>query len=788
MKGIFLFFSEPSDDSTMLNGIHCLNDEVTNHSEIIDSFVVQNEHISNGNVDKYQNPFVSDEKVDLNKVQDLSEYLNDNAQSYNSDPYASIMETTKNNEIDLTSGVNEFQSESDIQLNDDSSMGEHIKYEQDMNSKNIDETISTVNATVGSSLQFDDNSFISSNDYKNEFTDNHIDKFGQNEDHKLNDSVSTTDAVLGSEPCTPMRMDNQSTFESENDDDQFSETFKQQMQFNQFDENNDKENHDPFCFEQTNDPEGIIPNVSHEATVEETHSNNDSVKPNDISDDHEVSELSKHEPVEEPLCIKEKAKPIHSAYEQQYLPESDFSASTHEALLNASEIEISHHENAINTAYFEQHGVTESYDENKQVSAENGDEHSENFVLEPKMPSYSDDVKQDSFNINEQENNSIDSIHQSEKLEPENSNVYNEENYVEDSKQDHVDDYLQNHVEDYDHHNLDVETSQHLEITNQEHNNVAAFVQDYNADFNQGNCDIAAVQNCAENYDQEFHNNYAEIKPYNVNDSKQDQFIDETIINNKENSVKIVQNEIEGFEQKYHDNVPESVENHVQEHLDTIEVKNSIVDDIKQDNFDIQIESNNINEGFEQNHKDIAEIVQNQNGDFHQEDRVESVVNHTTDSDEEMHSSMIIHSDVENNTPQPYCSVSDTLINEPDMMCTSMTFEENFQNRNMSDSLYVMETSSDYFGEEVQPSSQLEKSIDEPKVEEQLSNINNGLVEAVKIDVNEVVEEAKPELVNEIKIEDPKAEITEAIQPSSQDPVEKINEPEENNKVGNLIY
>lgn len=716
------------------------------------------------------------------------------------------METTKNNEIDLTSGINEFKNESDIQLNDDSSVGEHIKYEQDMNSKNIDETISTANATIDSSLQFDDNSFIRSNDYKNEFTDNHINKFEQNEDHKLNDSVSTTDAVLGSEPCTPMRMDNQSTFESENDDDQFSETFKQQMQFNQFDENNDKENHDPFCFEQTNDPEGIIPNVSHdihEATVEETHSNNDTVKPNYGSDDHKVSELSKHEPVEEPLCVKEKAKPIHSAYEQQYLPESDFSASTHEALLNASEIEISHHENDINTAYFEQHGITESYDKNKEVSADHIDKHSEHFVLEPKIPSYSDDVKQDSFNINEEENNSIDSVHQSEKLEPENSNVHDEQkyvedskqdrvddylqNYVEDSKQDHVDDYLQNHVEDYDHNNLDVETSQHLENPIQEHNNVAAFVQDDKQD----NCDIAAVQNHAENYDQEFHNNYAEIKPYNVDDSKQDQFIDETILNNKENSIKIEQNEVEEFEQKYHNNVPELVENHVQdlqqEHHDTDEIKNNIVGDLKQENVDIKIESKNIDEGFEQNHKDISEFVQNQNGDFHQEDRVESVLNHTIDSDEEMHSSMIIHSDVENNTPQPYCSVSDALINEPDMMCTSMTFEENFQNRNMSDSLYVMETSSDYFGEEVQPSSQLEKSIDEPNVEEQLSNIDNGLVAPVKIDVNEIVEEAKPELVSETIVENPKAEITDAIQSSSQDPVVKINEPEENNKVGNLV-
>lgn len=889
----------------MLNGIKPLNEEVTDHVETIDNFMFQNEHITNGNLDKYQNPFVSDEKVDLNKVQDLSEYLNDNAQTYNTDPYVSIMETPKSNEFNSTSSNNKLEIESDVKLNNDFSMGEHMKYEQDMNSKNIDDTINTNNTTVDSNLQLNDESFKHSDDLKNDFMDSsHIDKFGQYEDQKLNDSVSTTDAILGSEPNTPMRMDNQSTFESENDDDQFSESFKQQLQFNQFDEHNDKENHDPFCFEQTEDPAGIIPNVTREVN-EEIDESHDSVKPNGSEYEHQVPELTEaltnHEPVEETLCIKEEAKPFHSVYEQQYLPESDFSASTHEALLNATENESYNHESGVNNAHFDQHDIVESTEgivEHQTVDDEQ----------ESKIPSYTnddsdlDDVKyhaeglkqefdhHDKCNI-EEENNSINSVHiQSEHLVSEHDvKVEHIDSFTPEK---HTDDYIQNHVDNLDH-NQDFETQiKHTEDPIQEHN-VVGVVQDYVEELKEEH-DITAVQNHARDFQQENHSYDADI-PNNAENSRQEN--DQSYLN-VNHFVESVQSHINGLEQEYNDiiknhdenieqeqhNASEDINNYVedikQDHHDIVEIENNHVDDFKQEHHNVvevdndhiedfkqghddivevendhiknfkqehedivkvendyianfkqehddivEVENNHIKnfkqehedivkvendhiENFKQEHDDIVEVENNHVEDIKQEHHevennhfedykqkyddntestekhiediqqeqhnIESVQNHTTDSDEEMHSSMIIHSDVENNMPQPYCSASDTLINEPDMMCTSMTFEENFQNRNMNDSLYVMETSADYFGEDIQPTTQLDKSIDEPNVKQQSSSYNQ-LFEPINTE-NEIATEAKSDLVSESKIEEVKVETIESSQLPSQDPIEKQEE------------
>lgn len=773
----------------MLNGVKSLNDEATDHNETVDNFVFQNEHITNGNLATYQNPFISDDKDDLNKVQDLSEYIKDDSQVDNIDAYLSIMETSKNNDIDSINSNDELQNVSNIKLNDDFSMGEHIKYEQDMNSKNIDDTINSTAATVGSALQFDDESSKISDDFKNEFMDNfQNEKFGQYEDRKLNDSVSTTDAILGSEPHTPMRMDNQSTFESENDDDQFSESFKQQLL--QFDENNDKENHDPFCFEQIDDPAGIIPNVTHEVneTISESLHNSNSVNPNNSSlDNHQVSELNKHEPVEEPLCIKEKAKPIHSVYEQQYLPESDFSASIHEALLNASENESNYHENCINTENIN-HNTVEIHNENKQayVESQNVDEHLEqdhnNLIIEE--PTHSEDVKQNvtdaydsQFHVDnlKQENVNFNSEHKtSENVESEyaeHTEVYDEHKYVDNFKQENdVSDNIQSHIED----DQDFET-----IIKQENNDIANIVDDNSGDSKQKYSDSTDIENhdgdfVTKDFEHEYYNNVTEDKI--VENLKSEDIIDiEAIQNYTENMVEIaVQNQVENIEQIHDCRVLENInEDFKQEQNVVAEPENNHNDNIKYDNTEIQ--KNHIDNIKQESNAN--EIVQNLNVDFQPEHHsVESIQNHTTDSDEEMHSSMIIHSDVENNMPQPYCSASDTLLNESDMMSTSMTFEENFQNRNMNDSLYVMETSSDYFGDELQQTPQINKSIDEIKVEEQSSSNINDNVEPVKIE-NEIITEAKSELVNETKVDDTEVVKTESF------PMEKFDKQDESNKV-----
>lgn len=927
----------------MLNGIKPLNEDIAEHDKIEDNFVFQNEHITNGNLDKYQNPFYSSNKIDLDKVQDLTDLVNDDedddTHTFNSDPYMSIMETSKNNELN-SNGYNE----SDLKLNNDFSLGEHIKYEHDMNSKNVDDTISTANATIGSTLQFEETSFKHDEDFGNEFlVGNHIDKLAQYDDHKLNDSVSTTDAVLGSEPNTPMRMDNQSTFESENDEDQFSESFKQQLQLNQFDEHNDKENHDPFCFEQTGEPDGIIPNVVQEVNeaIDKTHHNDDDTIVPDISNKEQVSESIKHEPVEEPLCIKEQAKPIHSVYEQEYLPESDFSTSTHEALLNGTESGVSdHHENNVNSQHFEQN-IIENHIEIKQEHDEEYhkvNEHlkQDHFSLQPIV---TDDVELDDSDVDEIkyhaeglkqelehddsdyeiEKISVNSVHNEvENLTLEHNVVCDENKYVDDLK-------IENHVEDF-------ESMKPIENINMiSAHNVSENIQNFVGDSLQNNYDITASQNHAENIID------VEIKPNEENVKQVDQFNIETVQNdeavhdhiehleqNYENVPEIIKNNIDDFKQESNVvsevdhspvedfnqencNISEGEDSHVkvfkqenhdiseiehspvedfkpdihisevehspaedfkQENCDIIKVEHSPVDDFKKENHDISeiehgsvdnfkqenhgipevehspvedfkqehynvetknnfvedFEQENIVDKIEQSHVEdflpehqntidisynvdfkqkqitveefenntaenlkqehpISEFVQDLNEDFHQEEHheVESVQNHTVDSDEEMHSSMIIHSDVENNMPQPYCSANNgLLIKEPDMMCTSMTFEENFQNRNMSDSLYVMETSSDYFDEEIQPTTtQLEKSVDGLKVEEQSSNVDHPIVKSEQIE-KEILTETKSELVNESKVEEIKTETTELNQSSSMDEVEKMDVQEEN--------
>lgn len=747
----------------MLNGINPLNDEVTIQGDSVDNFMSQNEHITNGNSENNQNPFVTDDKVDLNKVQDLSEFIHDDSETFNTDP-VSITETSNNkDELSLTSGDNVVKNDTSVKTND-FSLDEHIKYEQDMNFKNIDDTISTTNATVGSTLQFDDESFKSNDDFKNEFIDNnHFDKSGLYEDRKFNDSVSTTDAILGSEPHTPMRMDNQSTFESENDDDQFSESFKQQLQFNHFDENNDKENHDPFCFEQTEDPAGIIPNVNNE-----THSDSENVKPEVSSEENQVPELDRHEPIEEPICIKEEAKPFHSVYEQQYLPESDFSASTHEALLNAIE-------NDVSATHLAQNDVIESHDSsreqyvedqlNDEITAQNHNSiefditsHTNNIKKEDctvdDIKYHAEGLKQELYNDNaygfQQDSFSVNSVNrQSEHLEPENSDIINNElKHVEGFKQESY--AVGNNVEDFDYsRHTNFETINHVGNVDQTHNNVTGGLHDYVEDLKQ-DLDIPAIQNHTNDFKQEYHDNAFENIPNNIKDFEQGY---QNIVTENVNtqSVDLKQEEhfnVTGIQSRLEDNTetaPIHVRDFEHEFGDVNETEQNHVDNSKQDYQNV--------ENIVQNHMDDSQLLHND----------ESTQNHATDSDEEMHSSMIIHSDVENNMPQPYCSAPNTLIAEPDMMCTSMTFEENFQNRNMSDSLYVMETSSDYFGEEIQKS-----------VEEQSSSTNNETIEPATVD-SEVVPETKPE-IDESKVEEIKTEITEAVESVSQEKDEKGND------------
>lgn len=809
----------------MLNGIKSFNEEVTtNHNEIIDDFMLKNEQITNGNLNKYTNPFVSDENVDLNKVQDLSEYINDNDHTKTTDAFVS-MDLSKNNEFNSTSCDNGLENELNTKLNDDSSMGDHMQYEQDMNLKNVDATnINTTNATDDSTILHDDESFKHSDDFKNEFIDsNNIDKFGQYDDRKLNDSVSTTDAVLGSEPNTPMRMDNQSTFESENDDDQFSESFKQQLKFNQFDENNDKENHDPFCFEQTEDPAGIIPNVTHEVNevVDETlHNDDDSyVKSNENPNVDQVSELNKHEPVEEPLCIKEKAKPIHLAYEQQYLPESDFSISTHETLLNTPE-------NIVGTEHFEQQRVIESHDGNE-VKNEDKLFEQEYYDKESIVPSHVDIIEQDDSDVDdvkehiglkqelyhddkydlEQESSIANSVHIQDE------DMHLEHKYDNDFKQESHTDYVLDNDKNVEHQNHDIESTYNYKDFKQEHNVLSNVEQDYAGDFKQETYDNIPVDisNNVKDYKYEDQfivedkpvENIAEVvQSYIENfEQKHDDYVSEVMKNHvedleqkhNENVSEVLHNYVEDLEQKHSENVSEVLHNNVEDlkhyddaeveqqnyvehlkenHIDNFEIKKDYVEDFKQEHQDVEeVESKHIDD-IKAEHNDVVEIVQNYNGDFQLDHHgVESVENHTTDSDEEMHSSMIIHSDVENNMPQPYCSSHDTLLNESNMMCTSMTFEENFQNRNMSDSLYVMETSSDYFGEEIEQATQLNKSMNETKPDEQLSNVNNDeFVEPIQIE-NEIISVPTSELkVDEVKTE-------------TNDSVEKIKNEEETNKV-----
>lgn len=845
----------------MLNDIKPLNDEPTSHDETIDSFVLQNEHITNVGSVEFQNPFAPEEKDELNKIQDLSEYLNDNAQTYNSDQCTSLIEPSKSNEFNSNIVL---ENELNVKL-DDESLGEHIKYEQDMNSRNIDDTINTHDVIADSTSQF--NESLKQNDgyFQNEFMDSsHIDKFGLYEDRKLNDSVSTTDAILGSEPHTPMCMDNQSTFESENDDDQFSETFKQQMQFNQFDENNDKENHDPFCFEPTDDPAGIIPNVTHEE-VDETHQNDINTKPIDTSNDHQVSELSKHEPVEEPLCIKEKAKPIHSVDEQENLPESDFPLNTHEVLLNANE---NMYENNVITEHSDHYNIVESHVENEKndIELHQVDQHlqQDNYNPELNVPSHTEDLEQEDSEVDDvkehleglkdefynenscefgQDNNSVNyDDNQTVNVEPKQNDTNNEQEFLGDLKQNsYTHNYIENHGDKFEQNVY--ETTDNSENIKQEINNVAVNSSDIK-NSNVTHDDDIAIQNHAEDIKQEY-NDGSEVFSKNtekVEDSKQEEQlivqnheeIVEAVQNYEEEIVEAVQNHIDFVEtvqshseddkQEHFSNAPELEENHINEfkqdlhdfavvdhnnfndinekkHCDNVEPENNYFEGLQQDHniTDIVVEqisvdnftpehhaiaevSNSHVENLKQEHDNVADIVQNYDENIPKElNGLDSVPNHTTDSDEDMHSSMIIHSDVENNMPQPYCSSHDTLNEPSDMMCTSMTFEENFQNRNMNDSLYVMETSADYFDEDVK---QTNKSVEESKSEEPVSNINSELVDPVKTD-NETSSEVKFESVEKSKVAEEAIEKLDQL--SSQDPVEKVDKEEESNKVLYLI-
>lgn len=833
----------------MLNGIKPLNEEPTSHDETNDNFVLQNEYnITNVGSVEFQNPFTpEEEKDDLNKVQDLSEYLNDNAQTYNSDQCISLIEPSKNNEFNSTSDNNLLDKESDVKL-DDESLGKHIKYEQDMNSRNIDDTINTNDVIADSTSEIDESLKQNDGFFKNEFMDSsHIDKFGLFEDRKLNDSVSTTDAVLGSEPHTPMCMDNQSTFESENDDDQFSESFKQPLQFNQYDENNDKENHDPFCFEPTEDPAGIIPNVTHEE-VDETHLDDVNTKPFDSSNDHQVPQLGEHEPIEEPLCIKEKAKPIHSVDEQENLPESDFPSNTHEVLPSANENIF---ENNVNTEHSDHHNIVESDVENEENVIEHHqvDPHlqQDNYTPELNVPSHTDDLEQEDSEVDDvkehleglkeefynentcefgQDNNSVNYDYiQTENVEPKQNDTNNEQEFLEDFEQKNdAYNYIQNHDDKFEHNGF--ETTTGIENIKQEISDVAEVNPNDMDNLKQTYYDDVAIQNHAEDIKEEY-NDGSEVLPINVEkveNSKEEKLtvqIEEEIVEAVKSHVdfvETVQSHLEDVKKEHFDNVPELEENHIKEfkqdlhnnaevdhnnfndisdiiktHGDNVESENNYYEELKQEHnineveqisvenstpeYDIAGVSHNHIENLKQEHDNVADIIQNHNEDIPQElNGVDSVPNHTTDSDEEMHSSMIIHSDVENNMPQPYCSSHDTLNEPSDMMCTSMTFEENFQNRNMSDSLYVMETSSNYVGEDIE---QINKSTEETKNEEPASNIISELVDPVKAD-NETSSEVKSELVEESKV----AEATEqSSQLSSQDPVEKVDKEEESNKV-----
>lgn len=761
-----MLFSEPNDESTILNGIKSLSDDITGNNKTIDNFMFQNEEISNENSNNYQNPFIPDDKVDLNKVLDLSEYLND-AQAFNTDPNVSIMETSKNNELNSTSGECILKNELVAKLNDNLSIDEHIKYEQDMNSKNINDT-TTIDLTSHLVESFEHN-----DDFKNEFSNiSHIDKFNQFEDHKLNDSVSTTDAVLGSELNTPMRIDNQSASESENEDDQFSDSFKQQMHFNQLDEHN-KKTEEPFCFEQVEDPAGIIPNVIHEINKEinEKHHNDGNTKSDNSSNE---PKLIKHEPVEEPLCIKEEAKPFHSVYEQQYLPESDFSESTHEALLNTIE---SNCENNVNIEHFEQHNIIENVIENKEKNIESQNAY-EHLKQEPTAPNHGDEIEQN------------DNTHD---FEQENNCVINSKHV----KNEHIKENEKEYVDDFECHYEANKTVILTEDFEQEHKDISKVVQDNGVDLFQNHNDIDPYENQIIDFQPKCHD-AGDISNNILNFKQEDQFY-VSDLNESKNISEITQSHTEEFEQKYNKVSPQMQTDCVkietndvnviqQEHLDTVIVNNNPIEDFKHEYTDVAKEENICAEDFkQQTHDDGTENVVNFNEDFQQEQHgLESYQNHTADSDEEMHSSMIIHSDVENNIPQPYCSAHVPLMNEPDMMCTSMTFEENFQNRNMSDSLYVMETSSDYFGD-IQQTMQLDQSIDEPKVETKLSNIiNEEFIEPVQTE-NKFITEEKSELVSESKIEEGKAEVTELSQLMKQNVDEKMNKLEESNKVCFLI-
>ncbi|XP_050443461.1 uncharacterized protein LOC126847356 isoform X2 [Adelges cooleyi] len=573
---------ESKGEFNTINGIKPLNEEPADelHEQVKrdvapSDLMFENDQepaVRNGDdFDEYRRiPFdqSTDGPVDMNRARNLfDDVKTDNVEpsSVDADPYMSLMETvvpTKKDEFNPFA-ADKIQEELNASFSENGSISIDSKVnggyddgagadETEVNSRAGDDSVSTANATVGSVIPQFDEEDVTTTEF---FDGNRTMSAGAYEDSKLDDSASTTDAVVGSEPCTPMRMVNQSTFESDNDD------VEDQYVAGQRSEGDDKENDDPFSFDQTavEDPEGIVPIAA--PAVE----NPEVVEPAGESIGQSIT--GEPVPVVEPEFIKQEAKAVHSVYEQQYLPESDFTTSTHEALMNTTAGQDNDVDNGVSSTVPE-------------------------VDLVPHHAAYSEQ-------------------------EPE----------TEDSDVDEV----KCHAEGLDQFRYDTDP-------------------------------------VAENRDNDF-----ELKQDNLSDFQKHQHHDD-------------------FAQQGHDVFGVS-----ENHLNSIEQRGDVFEQKQIEQSEATHEDN----GYEGDRPE--EIA-------HQEDHCEVV-----DSDEEMHSSMIIHSDVESNPPQPYCSTTNTLTADPDMMSRSMTFEENFQNRNMSDSLYVMETSSDYFGDLKETNECPEQAVKESK-------------------------------------------------------------------------
>ncbi|XP_050523067.1 uncharacterized protein LOC126895345 isoform X2 [Daktulosphaira vitifoliae] len=524
--------------------------------------------------------------------------------------------------------------------------------EENVNSTNIfdsqipDDSISTANATLGSIVpQLDESDVTTTNVYDGDSTIN----VGGYEDRKLDDSISTTDAMMGSEPNTPMRMVNQSTFESDNSGDEgvdqaVVDSWKDSTVYE------NKENDDPYCMDQTavEDPEGIIPQVTAKKVPieEELHQI--------VEDKIELVQTGEKLPVEELTCLKTTAAKIeNSFYEQQDLPESDFTSSTHEALMNAAVHNLTKDIPEVDSSI--QHSYTQEQE------CEDSDV---------------DEVKchAESLNKFQYENEPVHDKSDGFKFEKNNS-VYNE-------------------FED-----------------NQDHNN------------------FESTPIYSENFKDQYHHN----------DFESNQNHSDDINNINHDASEPAQNHYDNLiEQKHNDNFEKN-------EVDQSHLNHRLVDNFEAEQF---VQS--------------KEVLQEHD-------------NREVDSDEEMNSSMIIHSDVESNPPQPYCSEVNTMAVDPDMMSQSMTFEENFQNRSMSDSLYVMETSSDYFGDLQKSTTHHEESR---KPEEQVES-------SVTKEPELVVPESNPEVINEsFKSEEIQPELFQASKDTVPEP--KADEQKESSNVSGV--